>query len=112
VITDTVKHIARSIDDNSDTKQLRAFLLSASMAQAVHPKYPEEHEAIHRAKLGSGPAIESNQNERYATAGVTAFTVREIARCAGGLPVQEFVAPCGTPGGSTIGPTLSSRAGV
>jgi aspartyl aminopeptidase len=112
VITDTLKRISDAIGDDIDIRQLRAFLMSADMAHAVHPNYPEKHEAMHRPKLGSGPVIKTNQNQRYATTGVTAFIVREIARRAGGIPVQEFVVPNGIPCGSTIGPALSSRTGI
>jgi hypothetical protein len=42
-------------------------MLSADMAHAVHPNYPERHEPGHRVRLGGGPVVKHNENARYAT---------------------------------------------
>jgi aspartyl aminopeptidase len=114
LLTDTMQRIVAAVS----TPEIyfscvrKSFLISADMAHSVHPNYPEKHEARHQPTLGSGLVIKTNQNQRYATTGVTGFVVREIARRAGGLPVTEFVVPNGAGCGSTIGPAMSSRTGL
>ena len=62
--------------------------------------------------MNAGMVIKRNQNQRYATNGITGFVVREIAR-KGNLPTpQEFVVRNDCPCGSTIGPTLSADTGI
>lgn len=89
----------------------RSLLVSADMAHAVHPNYAAKHEGRHRPALGSGLVIKTNQNQRYATSGISGFVVREAARRAN-APVQEFVVPNDSPCGSTVGPLLASRSGI
>ncbi|TVU37007.1 hypothetical protein EJB05_18970, partial [Eragrostis curvula] len=113
-----------------------SFLVSADMAHALHPNYPEKHEECHRAELQKGLVIKHNANQRYATSAVTAFLFKEIARIHN-LPVQghaleglskeayvflsllssiagntEFVVRNDMGCGSTIGPILASGVGI
>ena len=56
--------------------------------------------------------MKTNQNQRYATNGVTGFIVRELTRKADLTPVQEFVVRNDCPCGSTIGPIISANTGI
>jgi len=89
----------------------RSLLISADMAHAVHPNYPDKHDKQHRPMLGAGPVIKVNVNQSYASDGpaVAAFT----AACrAEGVAPQHFSSRNDTPCGSTIGPISAARLGV
>eukprot|EP00088_Acartia_fossae_P061453 TRINITY_DN7388_c0_g1_i2.p1 TRINITY_DN7388_c0_g1~~TRINITY_DN7388_c0_g1_i2.p1 ORF type:complete len:453 (-),score=107.94 TRINITY_DN7388_c0_g1_i2:2-1360(-) len=88
-----------------------SFLVSADVAHAIHPNYPEKHEKQHQPGLNKGTVIKTNQNQRYATNAETGFLIRELARRAD-APIQEFVVRNDCPCGSTIGPIISSKVGI
>jgi aspartyl aminopeptidase len=88
-----------------------SMLLSADMAHATHPNHPGRHEPGHWIRLGGGPAIKHNVNQRYATDAVGAA---EFRRCceAVGVPVQEYSHRNDLPCGSTIGPLSAAQLAV
>jgi len=88
-----------------------SFILSIDQAHAIHPNYASKHEAMHSPQLNAGVVIKTNNNQRYATSGMTGFVVRELGRLAG-IPIQEFVVRNDCPCGSTIGPTVSALTGI
>ncbi len=65
---------------NYDAAIARSYLVSADMAHALHPNYAECHEENHRPHMHKGLVIKSNANQRYATSGLSAFILEEIAR--------------------------------
>ncbi len=89
----------------------RSFLISADMAHALHPQYPEKHDELHRPLLNGGPVIKWNENARYTTTGNTAARFRLWAADAG-VMVQDFSSRNDLPCGSTIGPVTSCRLGM
>eukprot|EP00984_Skeletonema_dohrnii_P009014 scaffold3382_cov121-Skeletonema_dohrnii-CCMP3373.AAC.4 len=89
----------------------RSFVMSVDQAHAVHPNYASKHEKSHGPKMNAGVVIKTNQNQRYATNGVTGFIAREIGRKAN-TPMQEFVVRSDCPCGTTIGPIISSNTGI
>ena len=89
----------------------KSLLISADGAHAIHPNYQGKHEVNHQPKMNAGTVIKTNQNQRYATSGVTGFIVRELARKAKVL-VQEFVVRQDSPCGSTIGPIIAANTGI
>jgi len=99
-------------DDLTNAATRRSFVLSSDMAHAVHPNYKAKHERSHAPQMNKGIVIKTNQNQRYASNGVTSFIVRELARRNGLLPPQEFVVRNDCPCGSTIGPIISSKTGI
>ena len=89
----------------------QSFILSADMAHAVHPNYPEKHEDHHLPRMNEGPVIKMNANARYATdaEGTALFT--QACRAAN-VPCQKFVMRADLRCGSTIGPMVATRLGV
>jgi aspartyl aminopeptidase len=89
----------------------RSFLISADMAHAVHPNYPDKHDRQHRPQLGAGPVLKVNSNQSYATDGPGAA---EFVRACHALEFepQSFVARNDMPCGSTIGPISAARLGI
>jgi len=117
-MADAVRRISTALnagvgnEDVYSASLLKSFVLSVDQAHAIHPNYANKHEKGHSPKMNGGMVIKRNQNQRYATTGITGFLVREIARKAGLPPVQEFVVrnDCGC--GSTIGPIISAATGI
>ncbi|HWL44696.1 MAG TPA: M18 family aminopeptidase [Ilumatobacter sp.] len=85
--------------------------VSADNAHAVHPNYPERHDADHAPLVNHGPAIKLNSNQRYATSDATAALFAR-ACAAAGVPHQVFVSRNNMPCGSTIGPLTATRLGI
>lgn len=88
-----------------------SLCVSADMAHAVHPNYPDRHEARHRPVLNGGPVIKINSQQRYATCGRTAALFAELCRRAN-VPVQHYAHRTDLPCGSTIGPITSALMGI
>jgi aspartyl aminopeptidase len=88
-----------------------SLLVSADGAHAVHPNYADQHDPQTKPRLGGGPVIKINANERYAT---TAATRTYLTMCAEGeeVPVQSYIHRSDLPCGSTIGPISATRLGV
>lgn len=104
--------ISQTISPTAYQEAIRkSFLCSADVAHAVHPNYPEKHEAYNKPKLNEGMVIKTNFNQRYATTDLTSLLFQTIAQ-KNNLPCQEFVVRNDSPCGSTIGPLLSSKLGI
>jgi len=121
VMSEAVERITAALSENSHSRDpethasaiRKSFIFSVDQAHAVHPNYSGKHEKNHGPKMNAGVVIKTNQNQRYATNGVTGFFARELARRGDvKVPMQEFVvrSDCGC--GSTIGPILSANTGI
>ncbi len=89
----------------------RGVMISADMAHAVHPNYSDRHEPKHMPRLGGGPVIKVNSQQRYATTAQTAAIFEALCQDEG-VPYQKFVNRTDLTCGSTIGPIASSRLGM
>jgi aspartyl aminopeptidase len=93
------------------TAQARSYLISADMAHAIHPNYPERHEPNHYPLINHGPVVKGNVNMRYATNGETSAQFKTWCRRAG-VPVQDFVNRTDLACGTTIGPHVAAALGI
>ena len=89
----------------------RSLIVSADMAHALHPNYPEKHEPSHYPLLNHGPVIKGNASMRYATNAETATRFRAWCRQAG-VPAQDFVNRADLACGTTIGPHIAASLGI
>jgi aspartyl aminopeptidase len=107
----TMARIAATFSLDYHPLMARSLVVSADMAHAAHPNYPEKHERVMRPQLHRGTVIKYNAQQRYATSIHSAAIVKSIAS-KHGIPVQEFEVRNDSPCGSTIGPMLGASSGA
>lgn len=104
--------IALGVDRDGWLRQLStSFLVSADMAHALHPNYPEKHEPDHFPLPNRGPVLKANANQRYAGDGASASRLAAWARRAD-VPLQNFISRSDLACGSTVGPGLAADLGI
>jgi aspartyl aminopeptidase len=89
----------------------QSFLISADMAHALHPNYPEKHEPDHFPLMGGGIVLKANANHRYMGDAPASSRLLDWAHRAG-VPVQNFVSRSDLACGSTVGPALGADLGM
>ncbi|PKN72628.1 MAG: M18 family aminopeptidase [Candidatus Cloacimonetes bacterium HGW-Cloacimonetes-3] len=88
-----------------------SFMISADMAHAYHPSYPEKYDPDYSPYMNKGIVIKLNANHRYAS--TTESSARFIALCdAAKVPYQKFLVRSDMPCGSTVGPIVSAQLGM
>ncbi|MFP4660943.1 MAG: M18 family aminopeptidase [Halanaerobiales bacterium] len=85
-----------------------SFIISADMAHAVHPNFPEKHDPTNKNYLNNGPVIKISANQKYTSDSDSIVVIKELCR-GGDIPFQSFVNRSDQKGGSTIGPVTSSQ---
>lgn len=113
-LSDVLERIQLSLGADRE-QQLRAlassWCVSSDVGHAVHPNYAEKHDPVVQPRLGSGPILKINANQRYATDGAGAAAWHGWCDTAG-VGSQEFVSNNAVPCGSTIGPITATRLGI
>lgn len=115
-LADITERIHGSVHPDATRSDYLALLagsvcVSSDAGHAVHPNYPERHDPHVRPRLGGGPLLKLNAQQRYATDAVgTAVWARACA--AAGVESQDFVSNNAMPCGSTIGPLTATRLGM
>ncbi|HHU93216.1 MAG TPA: M18 family aminopeptidase [Halanaerobiaceae bacterium] len=88
-----------------------SFMISADMAHAVHPNYPEKHDPSNKNYLNQGPVIKLSANQSYTSDSNSVAVCKELCHRAG-IPYQIFVNRSDQRGGSTIGPVSASQLNI
>jgi aspartyl aminopeptidase len=114
-LADVLRRVAEQLGAGGEEGYIRLVqasrMISCDNAHALHPNFPEKHDAAHGPAINGGPVIKVNANQRYATNSATAALFRELCREAD-VPVQTFVTRADMGCGSTIGPITATGLGV
>ncbi len=113
-LKDVMKRITWSLNTQRDAffrAKTQSFGISADMAHAVHPNFPEKHDPVLKPKIDEGPVIKINANQKYATDGISSSIFEMICRKAG-VPYQKYTNRSDIAGGSTLGSIVSSQLDI
>jgi len=89
----------------------KSFFISADMAHAIHPNYPNVHDQNHKPYINKGPVLKSNANVKYATDALSIAKFKQWCN-ATSTPFQDFCSSNDMGCGSTIGPMTASNLGI
>lgn len=113
-LPDVLQRIAlASASDSEDYARAlaKSFMISADMAHAYQPNFPNAYDPDHKVRVNKGPVIKVNANHRYSSESVSAAMFTDWCEQAG-VPYQKYSHRCDLPCGSTIGPITSARLGI
>lgn len=99
--------------DGEDTRRTlaRSFFISADMAHAYQPNFPNAYEPGHKVRVNGGPVIKRNANQRYTTDAETAARFMRLCEQAG-VACQQYAHRSDLGCGSTIGPMVAANLGI
>lgn len=89
----------------------RSFCISADLAHAINPNYPEKFQTNHKNKVQQGIVVKINANGRYSSDSENSAIFKELAKKCGS-PIQEFIVRQDSPCGTTIGPITTAKTGI
>lgn len=87
---------------------MESFLLSVDVAHGHHPNYEEKSDATNKATMGGGFCIKRSVGQKYGTTSESAAFLKLICE-ANNIPYTIAVNKTGIPGGSTLGPIVTSH---
>lgn len=99
--------------DAEDKRRMlaKSFFVSADMAHAYQPNFPNAYEPGHKIAVNGGPVIKRNANQRYATDAESAARFMRACERAG-VACQHYAHRTDLGCGSTIGPQLAAQLGI
>lgn len=89
----------------------KSFMVSADNAHGWHPNYDEKYDPTNHPKLGGGPVVKYNAQQKYLSDAYSASVFAGVCQKAG-VPYQTFVNHSEVAGGSTLGNILSASLPV
>ncbi len=113
-LPDMLQRIAlATVTDREDYARAlaKSFLISADMAHAYQPNFPNAYDPGHKVIVNKGPVIKINANHNYSSESVSAAMFADWCEQAG-VPYQKYSHRCDLPCGSTIGPITSAKLGI
>ncbi|MDO9269583.1 MAG: M18 family aminopeptidase [Methylobacter sp.] len=104
--------LATATDDEDYARALaKSFMISADMAHAYQPNFPNAYDPDHKVSVNKGPVIKVNANHNYSSESVSAAMFANWCEQAD-VPYQTYSHRCDLPCGSTIGPITSAKLGI
>lgn len=104
--------LATVTDDEDYARALaKSFMISADMAHAYQPNFPNAYDPDHKVSVNKGPVIKVNANHNYSSESVSAAMFADWCEQAD-VPYQTYSHRCDLPCGSTIGPITSAKLGI
>lgn len=113
-LEDVISRIQSQLEPATDAHKralAQSFQISADMAHAYHPNFPNAYEPDHHVLVNQGPVIKRNANQRYASESSSEARFIELCRQLD-VPYQHYTHRNDLPCGSTIGPMSSARLGI
>jgi len=113
-LPDVLQRIASANATNSEDYAralAQSFMISADMAHAYQPNFPNAYDPDHKVIVNKGPVIKVNANHRYSSESVSAAMFADWCEQVD-VPYQKYSHRCDLPCGSTIGPITSARLGI
>ena len=89
----------------------KSFMISADMAHAYQPNFPNAYDPDHKVMVNKGPVIKINANHNYSSNSHSAALFSDWCDQAQ-VPFQTYSHRCDLPCGSTIGPISSAKLGI
>lgn len=114
LVSDVIQRILASQDLDEQDRQramARSVFVSADMAHAYQPNFPNAYEPHHHVLVNAGPVIKTNVNQRYSTGADMAAWFAMLCENAG-VPCQQYAHRTDLGCGSTIGPIVAARLGI
>jgi aspartyl aminopeptidase len=111
---DVIERISLCLELDEEQQHCAAahsFFISADMAHAWQPNFPNAYEPNHRVMVNSGPVIKTNANQRYTTNADSAAHFITLCERAG-VPYQNYTHRTDLGCGSTIGPIVAASLGI
>ncbi|MEQ1528837.1 MAG: M18 family aminopeptidase [Methylococcales bacterium] len=113
-LPDVLQRIAFATNTGPEDYQralAKSFLISADMAHAYQPNFPNAYEPEHKVIVNKGPVIKVNASQRYSSESIS--EAQFINWCEQvNVPYQMYSHRCDLPCGSTIGPITSAQLGI
>ena len=113
-LSDTLERIALASEVKGEDYHralARSFMISADMAHAYQPNFPNAYEPEHKVMVNKGPVIKVNANQRYSSESISSAMFADWCQQAR-VPVQQYSHCSNIPCGSTIGPMTSAKLGI
>lgn len=113
-LPDVLQRIALSTAEGSEDVAralAKSFMISADMAHAYQPNFPNAYDPDHKVGINKGPVIKINANQSYSSESVSAAMFADWCEQAE-VPYQTYSHRCDMPCGSTIGPITAAKLGI
>jgi aspartyl aminopeptidase len=89
----------------------KSFMVSADMAHAYQPNFPNAYDPDHKVMVNKGPVIKVNASHRYSSESISEALFADWCQQVE-VPYQNYSHRCDLPCGSTIGPITSAKLGI